>query len=76
VKTAETVCYEIFRDILRQSRQFDFQELLVLAHAEVLDLLLDEEAPGLAELETLTGKPIRLQSESGYTLEQYDVVPI
>ena len=76
VKTAETVCYEIFRDILRQSRQFDFQELLVLAHAEVLDLLLDEEAPGLAELEALTGKPIRLQSESGYTLEQYDVVPI
>ena len=76
VKTPESVCYEIFRDILRQSRQFDFQELLVLAHAEVLDLLLDEEAPSLAELESLTGKPIRLQAESGYSHDQFDVVPI
>jgi ribonuclease G len=76
VKTPETVCYEIFRDILRQSRQFDFQELLVLAHAEVLDLLVDEEAAGLADLESLTGKPIRLQAESGYSHEQYDVVPL
>jgi ribonuclease G len=76
VKTPETVCYEIFRDILRQSRQFDFQELLILAHAEVLDLLVDEEAAGLAELESLTGKPIRLQAESSYSHDQYDVVPI
>ena len=76
VKTPETVCYEIFRDILRQSRQFDFQELLVLAHAEVLDLLVDEEASGLAELESATGRPIRLQAESGYSHDQYDVVPI
>jgi len=76
VKTPETVCYEIFRDILRQARQFDFQELLVLAHAEVLDLLVDEEASGLAELETATGKPIRLQAESGYSHDQYDVVPL
>ncbi|HUG98415.1 MAG TPA: ribonuclease G [Gammaproteobacteria bacterium] len=76
VKTPETVCYEIFRDILRQSRQFEFQELLVLAHAEVLDLLVDEEAAGLAQLETATGKPIRLQAESGYSQDQYDVVPI
>jgi len=76
VKTPETVCYEIFRDILRQSRQFEFQELLVLAHPEVLDLLVDEEASGLAELESATGKPIRLQAESGYSHDQYDVVPI
>ena len=76
VKTPETVCYEIFRDILRQSRQFDFQELMVLAHPEVLDLLLDEESASLAELEASTGKPIRLQAEVGYTQDQYDVVPI
>jgi ribonuclease G len=76
VKTPETVCYEIFRDILRQSRQFEFQELLVLAHPEVLDLLVDEEASGLAELESATGKPIRLQAESGYAHDHYDVVPI
>ena len=74
VKTPETVCYEIFRDILRQSRQFDFQEMMVLAHQEVIELLLDEESGSLAELETTTGKPIRLQTESLYPQDRYDVV--
>ena len=74
VKTPETVCYEIFRDILRQSRQFDFQEMMVLAHPEVIDLLLDEESASLAELETNTGKPIRLQAEVLYPQDRYDVV--
>jgi ribonuclease G len=74
VKTAETVCYEIFREILRQNRQFDFQQLMVLAHQDVIDLLLDEESAALAELEVHTGKPIRLQNEALYAVDQYDVV--
>ncbi len=74
VKTAETVCYEIFREILRQTGQFDFQELLVLAHQDVIERLLDEESAALAELEVVTGKPIRLQTEALYLIDQYDVV--
>jgi ribonuclease G len=74
VKTPETVCYEIFREILRQAGQFDFQELLVLAHQDVIERLLDEESAALGELEVLTGKPIRLQTEALYLIEQYDVV--
>lgn len=74
IKTPETVCYDIFREIMRQTRQFEFQELMVLAHPEVIELLLDEESAGLAELEVTTGKPIRLQTESMYSPEQYDVV--
>jgi ribonuclease G len=74
VKTAETVCYEIFREISRQHRQFDLQELLVLARPEVIERLLDEESTSLAELEELTGSPIKLQSESLYTPDQFDVV--
>jgi ribonuclease G len=74
VKTPETVCYEIFREILRQAGQFDFQELLVLAHQDVIERLLDEESAALGELEVLTGKPIRLQTEALYLIDQYDVV--
>ena len=74
VKTAETVCYEIFREILRQSGQFEFQQLLVLAHQDVIERLLDEESAALAELELVTGKPIRLQTEALYLIDQYDVV--
>jgi ribonuclease G len=76
LKTPETVCYEIFREILRESRQFDAQQLLVLASQEVVDLLLDEESASLAELEAFIGKPIKFQVEALYTQEQYDVVPL
>ncbi|VAW54575.1 Ribonuclease G [hydrothermal vent metagenome] len=74
IKTAETVCYEIFREILREARQFDAKELLVLAQQDVVDLLVDEESSSLAELEGFIGIPIRFQVESLFTQEQFDVV--
>jgi ribonuclease G len=76
VKTPETVAYQIFREVLRQARQFDFHELVVMAHQDVIGLLLDEEAAALADLELATGKPIRLQAEALYSEEQFDVVPV
>ncbi len=74
VLSAETVCFEVFREIIRQSRQFDFESALVLAHQDVIELLLDEQATSLAELEEQTGKSIRLQAESLYLQDQFDVV--
>ena len=74
VRTPETVCNEIFREIVRQSRQFATRELLILAHQDVVDRLLDEESATLGELETQVGRPIRLQVESLYGVDQYDVV--
>ncbi len=74
VMTAESVCFEVFREVIRQSRQFDFEEALVLAHQDVVDLMLDEQARSLADLEEQTGKSIRLQTESLYLQDQFDVV--
>jgi ribonuclease G len=74
VLTAETVCFEVFREVNRQSRQFEFDEAMVLAHQSVIDLLLDEQAPSLAKLEKQTGKTIRLQPETLYMQDQFDVV--
>ncbi len=74
LKTPETICFEIFREILREARQFDAQQYLVLASQEVVDILLDEESASIAELEEFIGKPIKLQVESLYTQEQFDVV--
>lgn len=76
LKTTETICYEIFREILRASRQFDAKQLLVLASQPVVDMLLEEESTSVAELEAFVGKPIKLQMESLYTQEQFDVVPV
>jgi ribonuclease G len=74
VKSPETVCYEIFREILRQHRQFSVKELVVMAHEDVVELLLDEESTSLAELSDTIGKPVRLQVESLYRPDQFDVV--
>ena len=74
VRTAETVCHEIFREIVRQARQFASRELAILAHQDVVDRLLTEDSAVLAELETAVGRPIRLQAESLYDVDQFDVV--
>ena len=74
VKSAETVCYEIFREILREARSYDNDTLLVLASQSVVDRLLDEESGNVADLEEQIGKTIRFQVEGLYTQEQYDVV--
>ena len=74
IMTAETVCFEIFREVIRQHRQFTFDEILVLAHQNVIELLLDEQSNALADMEEQTGKTIRLQPESLYLQDQFDVV--
>ncbi|MCC6559916.1 MAG: ribonuclease G [Xanthomonadales bacterium] len=72
--TAETGCYEIFREITRAVRQFDAEKLLVLAAPKVVAKILDEESAAVAELEEFTGKSISFQPEDQYAQEQYDVV--
>ncbi len=74
LKTKETVAFEIFREILRESRQFEADEYLVVAAPDVIDLLKEEESNSIADLEAFIGKPIRVQSEMLYTQEQFEVV--
>ena len=74
IKTVETTCYEIFREILREARQFEARKLLVVAAQAVVDMLLDEESIGVAELEEFIKIPITFQAEPMYGQEQYDVV--
>jgi len=74
LRTPETVSHEIFRELMRQSRQFNSDELVVLAHQDVVNWLQDEESAVLAELETQVGRPIRLQAEPLYGIDHYDVV--
>lgn len=74
VNSAQTVCYQLFREIMRVARQYEADELLVLASPPVVDLLVDEESSSLAELEEFINKTIKLQVENLYTQEQFDVV--
>ncbi|HCP02782.1 MAG TPA: ribonuclease G [Pseudomonas sp.] len=73
-KTPETVCYEIFREILREARAYQAGAYMVLASQSVVDRLLDEESGNVADLELFIERPIKFQVETMYTQEQYDVV--
>lgn len=74
MKTAQTVCYEVFREIMRECRAYPAEKFMVLASRKVVDMLLDEENTGLAMLEEFIKRPITLQVDSDYTQEQFDIV--
>ncbi len=76
LKTAQTICYEILREIVREAKQFNAREFRILASQSVIDMFLDEESQSLAQLGDFIGKPISLQVETVYTQEQYDIVLI
>ncbi len=74
VKTARSVTYDIFREILREARQFNPREFRVVASPKVIELFLDEESQHLASLSDFIGKPVSLQSEAAMGQAQYDIV--
>lgn len=74
IKSPETVCSEILREIVRAVQQFDARELRVLAATGVVDRIRDEHSGTIAELEENLGKHIRFQGDDQYPQEQFDVV--
>ena len=74
LKTPQTVCYEILRELLREARQYNAREFRILGSQPVIDLFLDEESQSLAQLADFIAKPISLLVETQYNQEQYDIV--
>lgn len=75
VKTAETVCYEIFREIMRFARAYQSpQAYTIVANPLVIDRLLTSEASAVADLEHFIERVIKFQVENLYTQEQYDII--
>lgn len=76
ILTARSICYEILREILRESRQFNPREFRILASQSVIDLFLEDESQYLAQIGDEIGKPISLEVSTTCTQEQYDIVLI
>ena len=76
VKTVETLCHEIAREVQRAARMYEPKAFLVLAAPKVIERLQEEQSGGLAELEASLKRPIKLQAESHYGQETFDVVPV
>jgi len=74
LKTVETVCFEILREIVRVNRAYDSDKFIVYASSAVSESLINDEYHHLAELEVFIGKQIKVQTESMYNQEQFDVI--
>lgn len=75
VKSAETMCYEIFRELMRVARNNPTQKSFTLvANPVVIDRLLTSEAQSVKDLSHFIETNISLQVENLYTQEQYDIV--
>jgi ribonuclease G len=73
-KTAQTIAYEIMRELMRESKQFDAKEFKVIASSSVINFLQDEESQSLANLSDFINKRVTLQADSQYSREEFDVV--
>lgn len=74
VKTVETICFEITRELVRVNKAYKVDRFVVYASAIVANALLGEESHILAELESFVGKPIKVQNEPLYHQDKFDVV--
>jgi len=74
LKTTESICYEIFREIIRVNRAHAADRFVIYASEKVCNALLNEETDFLAELELFINKEVKIQSEPQYSHEKYDVV--
>jgi len=74
LKTVETLCYEILREIVRVNRAHDADKFTVYASSAVSESLVNDEYHILAEVEVFIGKLIKVQAEPMYNQEQFDVV--
>ncbi|TLU66669.1 ribonuclease G [Thalassotalea litorea] len=74
MKTVETVCFEILREIVRVNRAYEADKFIVYASPAVSESLNEDEYHHLAELEVFVGKQIKVQAEAMYNQEQFDVV--
>ncbi|GAB54202.1 ribonuclease G [Glaciecola punicea ACAM 611] len=74
IKTIETICFEITREIVRVNKAYSADKFVIYASAIVAEALLGEESDILAELEAFVGKQIKVLNEPLYHQDKFDVV--
>src|SRR3546814_12222084 len=66
LKTAATVTYEIFRDLVRAVRQFEDERLLVSASPQVVGRITDQESAAVAVRDEFLGQYTPLPADTTY----------
>lgn len=74
VKTKQTVCHEIYREIVRMADLYpNIREFRIVACADVINTFLEEKAHDFDSFQETIARPVTLIVEPSYTREDFDV---
>jgi ribonuclease G len=76
IVSRQSVCYNVYREILRNSRDVLGQRVAIRANPQVAEFLHREENHLIANLERSLGKQIVIYPEPQYHMEQFDIFEI
>ena len=76
IKSKTTICYEIFREIERNTSELGGRSILVEVNPEIAALFYEEERNGVEELEQKFRKKIIIKGKPGFHQEQFNITEI
>ncbi len=73
-KSLTTLCYQIFREVMAEARAYPCNKLMIVAHPDIIDILVGEESENVERLERFVNKQISLNSSPELAPDQYEIV--
>ncbi|MBL4774553.1 MAG: Rne/Rng family ribonuclease, partial [Mariprofundus sp.] len=73
-KSAKTICYQLFREVVAEARAYPCEKLTVSAHPDIIDLMLGEENEAVSQLESFLAKEIAMESDESFAVDHYEIV--
>ncbi len=73
IKSKLTICYEIFREIRRESAKIPGNKMFVAMHPEVADFIYEEERGPLEDLENQIHKKVIIKVNENLHIEQFEI---
>jgi ribonuclease G len=74
LKSAKTICYEIFRDLEREhTNPEEGEQVYVLVNREIETVLREDEQKAIIDLEKRIGRGIIIIGKKTFHLEQYEI---
>jgi len=74
IRSQITICHQMFREVVAEARAYPCDKLMVVAHPDIIELLLGEESDSISGLERFLKKEIMLKSEDKLEPEHYEIV--
>ena len=73
VKSRQTICHEIFRQIRRECHGLQVQKIVLNLHPDIASLIYSQEHEGLEGLEEECGKKILIKTRYDFHIEQFEI---